>query len=114
MHSSEGYAFLFNLPSTGKVEYNSTVSAWRADAVMQMDIWVATTATEAASPWQQLQVCPPVLHRTLAGRRTQPTELCCSNRTPAGPAAERVRGRDGPRAGPPPPRASRPEPLVRV
>jgi hypothetical protein len=25
---------------------------------MQMDIWVATTATEAASPWQQLQVCP--------------------------------------------------------
>lgn len=64
-HSSMGYAFLFNLPSLGMVEYNDTGSFWHADVVLQMDIWVATTAAPttassspgaaAVSPWQQLQ-----------------------------------------------------------
>jgi alpha-D-xyloside xylohydrolase len=57
-HSSEGYAFLFNLPSFGRVEYNETDSYWHADAVVQADFWVATTAdgpTYAQSPWAQLQ-----------------------------------------------------------
>jgi alpha-D-xyloside xylohydrolase len=57
-HSSEGYAFLFNLPSFGMVEYNDTGSFWRADAVLQADFWVATTSdgpNHAVSPWEQLQ-----------------------------------------------------------
>ena len=57
-HSSEGYTFLFNLPSYGTVEYNDTGSFWSADAVLQADIWVATTAdgpAHAVSPWRQLQ-----------------------------------------------------------
>jgi hypothetical protein len=57
-HSSLGYAFLSNLPSTGSVEYNATGSFWRHDAVLQMDMWIATTsdsAPHAVSPWQQLQ-----------------------------------------------------------
>jgi hypothetical protein len=57
-HSSLGYAFLSNLPSTGSVEFNATGSFWRHSAVLQMDIWVATTADSpphAVSPWQQLQ-----------------------------------------------------------
>ena len=57
-HSSLGYTFLFNLPSFGAVEYNDTGSHWRADAVLQADMWVATTAdgpAHAVSPWQQLQ-----------------------------------------------------------
>ena len=58
VHSSLGYAFLSNLPSTGSVEYNSTGSYWSHSAVLQMDIWVATTSDSpphAVSPWQQLQ-----------------------------------------------------------
>jgi alpha-D-xyloside xylohydrolase len=57
-HSSLGYAFLSNLPSTGSVEYNSTGSFWRHDAVLQVDMWVATTSDSpphAVSPWGQLQ-----------------------------------------------------------
>lgn len=57
-HSSLGYAFLSNLPSTGSVVYNATGSHWRHDTVLQMDIWVATTSDSpphAVSPWQQLQ-----------------------------------------------------------
>ena len=57
-HSSLGYAFLSNLPSTGSVEYNRTGSHWRHDAVLQMDMWIATTSDSpphAVSPWQQLQ-----------------------------------------------------------
>ena len=57
-HSSLGYAFLSNLPSTGSVEYNATGSYWRHDAVKQMDMWIATTSDSpphAVSPWQQLQ-----------------------------------------------------------
>lgn len=60
VHSSLGYTFLFNLPSLGEVEYNDSVSLWHADAVLQMDIWVATTEDSAGhhatSPWQQLQL----------------------------------------------------------
>jgi len=59
VHSSLGYVFLFNLPSLGTVEYNSTTSAWHAEAVVQMDVWVGTTADSGAqhvsSPWGQLQ-----------------------------------------------------------
>jgi alpha-D-xyloside xylohydrolase len=57
-HSSEGYVFLFNLPSFGAVEYNSTGSFWEADTVLQADFWVGTTADgpeHAVSPWVQLQ-----------------------------------------------------------
>ena len=57
-HSSLGYTFLFNLPAFGAVEYNDTGSYWRADAVLQADMWIATTADgpdHAVSPWQQLQ-----------------------------------------------------------
>ena len=57
-HSSLGYAFLSNLPSTGSVEYNTTGSFWRHDAVLQMDMWIATTSDHpphAVSPWGQLQ-----------------------------------------------------------
>lgn len=57
-HSSLGYAFLSNLPSTGSVEYNSTGSFWRHDAVLQMDLWITTTSDSPphdVSPWQQLQ-----------------------------------------------------------
>lgn len=57
-HSSLGYAFLSNLPSTGSVEYTSTGSFWRHDAVLQMDMWIATTSDSpphAVSPWRQLQ-----------------------------------------------------------
>jgi alpha-D-xyloside xylohydrolase len=57
-HSSLGYAFLSNLPSTGTVVYNDTGSHWRHDVVLQMDIWVATTSDSpphAVSPWAQLQ-----------------------------------------------------------
>ena len=59
-HSSVGYAMLWNLPCLGSVEYNSTVSHWHGDAVLQLDLWVTTTAAapaaEAAlSPWAQLQ-----------------------------------------------------------
>lgn len=57
-HSSVGYAFMFNLPSFGTVEYNDTLSYWHADAVLQADFWVATTADSpphATSPWLQLQ-----------------------------------------------------------
>ena len=60
-HSSEGYALLSNLPSTGSVVFNDTGSFWRHDAVLQMDIWVATTSdspphtVSGVSPWQQLQ-----------------------------------------------------------
>ena len=39
-HSSLGYAFLSNLPSTGSVEYNRSGSFWRHDAVLQMDMWI--------------------------------------------------------------------------
>ena len=38
--------------------YNSTGGFWSHDAVLQMDIWVATTSDSpphAVSPWQQLQ-----------------------------------------------------------
>jgi alpha-D-xyloside xylohydrolase len=58
VHSSLGYAFLSNLPSTGSVEYNTSGSYWSHSAVLQMDIWVATTSDSpphAVSPWQQLQ-----------------------------------------------------------
>lgn len=57
-HSSLGYAFLFNLPSLGSVEYNDSVSYWHADAVLQADFWVATTEDSpphSRSPWAQLQ-----------------------------------------------------------
>ena len=57
-HSSLGYAFLSNLPSTGSVEYNRTGTFWRHDAVLQADMWVATTSDSpphAVSPWSQLQ-----------------------------------------------------------
>jgi alpha-D-xyloside xylohydrolase len=57
-HSSEGYVFLSNLPSTGSFEFNTTGSFWRHDAVLQADMWVATTSDSpphAVSPWQQLQ-----------------------------------------------------------
>ena len=62
VHSSLGYALLFNLPAFGAVEYNDTGSFWRADAALQADIWVATTADSpphagaAGSPWAQLQL----------------------------------------------------------
>ena len=46
-HSSLGYAFLFNLPSLGQLEYNSSTSYWRAEAVKQADMWVSTTADSA-------------------------------------------------------------------
>lgn len=58
LHSSLGYAFLFNLPSFGQVSLNDRYTSWQADAVLQMDIWVATTADgpeHAVSPWLQLQ-----------------------------------------------------------
>jgi len=58
-HSSLGYVFLSNLPSTGAVEFNETGSYWLHSTVLQMDIWVATTADSpphAISPWQQLQL----------------------------------------------------------
>jgi alpha-D-xyloside xylohydrolase len=58
VHSSRGYAFLFNLPSLGMVEYNDTTSYWHADAVLQADFWVSTTAdgpAHSTSPWLQLQ-----------------------------------------------------------
>jgi alpha-D-xyloside xylohydrolase len=58
-HSSMGYVFLSNLPSTGAVEFNATGSYWSHTAVLQMDIWVATTSDSpphAISPWQQLQL----------------------------------------------------------
>ena len=57
-HSSLGYAFLSNLPSVGSVVFNASASVWRHDAVLQADLWVATTADSpphATSPWQQLQ-----------------------------------------------------------
>ena len=57
-HSSVGYVFLSNLPSTGSVEYNSTGAFWRHDAVLQVDMWVATTSDSpphTVSPWRQLQ-----------------------------------------------------------
>lgn len=57
-HSSLGYAFLSNLPSTGSVEYNNSGSFWRHDAVLQADMWIATTSDSpphAVSPWRQLQ-----------------------------------------------------------
>lgn len=56
-HSSLGFTFLFNLPAFGTVEYNDTGSFWHADAVLQADFWVATTADSpphASSPWGQL------------------------------------------------------------
>ena len=61
VHSSLGYAFLSNLPSTGAVELNTTGSYWTHSTVLQVDIWVATTSdspphTTAGSPWQQLQL----------------------------------------------------------
>lgn len=58
-HSSLGYAFLLNLPSYGRVEYNDTASFWLADAVLQADFWVATTSDSPphdTSPWAQLQL----------------------------------------------------------
>lgn len=60
-HSSLGFAFLFNLPSFGAVEYNSSGSFWRADAALQADFWVATTGdspphSTLGSPWAQLQL----------------------------------------------------------
>jgi len=57
-HSSLGSVFLFNLPSSGYVEYNDTLTHWRADTVIQLDMWVATThdsPPHATSPWAQLQ-----------------------------------------------------------
>ena len=57
-HSSLGYAFLSNLPSTGAMEFNKSGSFWSHAVVLQADIWVATTADSpphAASPWGQLQ-----------------------------------------------------------
>lgn len=57
-HSSLGYVFLSNLPSTGSVVFNQTGSFWRHDAVLQMDIFLATTVDSpphTVSPWQQLQ-----------------------------------------------------------
>lgn len=61
IHSSLGYAFLSNLPSTGAVEFNATGSYWTHSTVLQMDIWVATTSdspphASGGSPWQQLQL----------------------------------------------------------
>eukprot|EP00040_Diaphanoeca_grandis_P034239 m.211742 g.211742 ORF g.211742 m.211742 type:complete len:742 (+) comp33109_c0_seq2:2296-4521(+) len=56
-HSNLGYSFLFNLPSLGNLEYNDTISYWHAIAVMQVDMWVSTTADSpphATSPWAQL------------------------------------------------------------
>lgn len=58
VHSSLEYAFLFNLPALGNVEYNESMSYWHADAVLQLDMWLATTADSpphTISPWQQLQ-----------------------------------------------------------
>jgi hypothetical protein len=50
-HSSLGYAFLSNLPSTGAVHYNSTGSHWRHDVVLQVGGrvgWWAAARCEAA------------------------------------------------------------------
>jgi alpha-D-xyloside xylohydrolase len=58
VHSSQGFSFLFNLPSFGTVEYGQNISAWHAEAVKQLDMWVATTSdgpVHAESPWAQLQ-----------------------------------------------------------
>ena len=57
-HSSVGYAFLFNLPSFGSVEYSDTGSSWHADTAIQADFWVSTTGDSpphTVSPWAQLQ-----------------------------------------------------------
>jgi hypothetical protein len=35
-HSSQGYVFLSNLPSTGSFEFNNSGSFWRHDAVLQV------------------------------------------------------------------------------
>ena len=58
-HSSRGYAFFNNLPSSGQVHYTDTESYWLNDACLQADMWVATTSDSpphAVSPWQQLQL----------------------------------------------------------
>lgn len=57
-HSSAGYAFLFNLPSFGRVSFSHAGANWTADAVLQADFWVSTTSDSsphATSPWGQLQ-----------------------------------------------------------
>jgi hypothetical protein len=37
VHSSMGYSFLSNLPSTGNVAYNSSGAFWHHDAVLQCE-----------------------------------------------------------------------------
>lgn len=62
-HSSQGYAFLMNLPGFGSVEFGDDQTSWKLDTVLQADFWVATTdppppaaaAVGEVSPWAQLQ-----------------------------------------------------------
>ena len=78
VHSSVGYAFLSNLPSTGGVEFNRTGSFWRHDTVLQADMWVATTSDSpphAKLQWSSMNL-EGVLHELGLG---QALKNCMSN-----------------------------------
>ena len=53
-HSSEGYAFLFNLPSFGAVEYGTNSSMWHADTVGG---WTGACVRACGGPGVQVRGC---------------------------------------------------------
>ena len=45
--SNEGYGFLWNNPSTGKVTFGKNVTEWYAGSVQQLDYWITAGETPA-------------------------------------------------------------------